>query len=391
MVHLETKAASAGRKLVSLKNIPEGRSVTVNAARFLSHGKTTALLKDERHVAIAVVGATGSGKTTFINHASGANLSVGMGLHSCTASVQVAPPFELAGYLVTLIDTPGFDDTTKNDTDILRTIADFLAREHGRVLAGILYLHRISDRRIGGISRRNFNVFRQLCGDETFRNVLIVTNMWGHVGTEVGNAREQELMATDGFFKSAIDKGAKMVRHDNTPMNAIAILQHLVGNEPLPLRVQTEMVKEHKDVWQTAAGGAVDPELTAQKKKHAAEAASFQQQMKDDMSLRDEENRNKVRKESRRLQTEIDQVRGDGERLAAQLDAENQQMERGMEEERLAAEREAARQRAEISDLHQRLQDQTNTSSAQREGLQRQLNDAIRRYEERNNSGCNLM
>ncbi|KAG7089354.1 hypothetical protein E1B28_011044 [Marasmius oreades] len=392
MVYLGTEAAATGRRFVSLKDIPEGRSTTVNFSRFQSQRQTRVLLKDERHVAIAVVGATGSGKTTFINQASGANLLVGMGLQSCTASVQVAPPFELAGYLVTLIDTPGFDDTTRNDADILRTIAEFLAREHGRTLAGILYLHRISDKRMSGISRRNFNVFKQLCGDDTLKNVVIVSNMWGQVDEDVGDAREQELTTNDTFLKPALDKGAKMVRHDNTPMNARAILRHLVGMKPLPLRIQTEMVREHKDVWQTAAGEeAVGPELTAQNKKHVAEVARFQRYMEEEMSLRDEDNRNKVREESQRFHVEINQVRENGERLAAQLDAEKQQMERRMEEEEQVAEREAERQRAEITNLHQMLHDQANASSTQREDLQRQLNDAVRHYQQRNNGGCNIM
>jgi predicted GTPase len=36
-------------------------------------------------------------------------------------------PFEFDGRRVVLIDTPGFDDTNKSDTDILRMIAHYLA------------------------------------------------------------------------------------------------------------------------------------------------------------------------------------------------------------------------------------------------------------------------
>lgn len=50
-----------------------------------------------------------------------------MDLESCTAEVQLADEFTLDGRNVALIDTPGFDDTTKSDTDVLRMIADFLA------------------------------------------------------------------------------------------------------------------------------------------------------------------------------------------------------------------------------------------------------------------------
>ena len=50
-----------------------------------------------------------------------------MGLESCTAEVKLADEFTLGGRTVTLIDTPGFDDTTKSDTEILKIIAAFLA------------------------------------------------------------------------------------------------------------------------------------------------------------------------------------------------------------------------------------------------------------------------
>ena len=50
-----------------------------------------------------------------------------MGLESCTAEVQVADKFTLDERVVALIDTPGFDDTAKSDTEILRIIGAFLA------------------------------------------------------------------------------------------------------------------------------------------------------------------------------------------------------------------------------------------------------------------------
>ena len=59
--------------------------------------------------------------------ASGSGLRVGRQLNSCTTEVQVADEFTIDGRQVVLIDTPGFDDTTKSDTDILTLIATFLA------------------------------------------------------------------------------------------------------------------------------------------------------------------------------------------------------------------------------------------------------------------------
>ena len=50
-----------------------------------------------------------------------------MGVESCTVEVKLANEFTLDGRRVTLIDIPGFDDTTKSDTETLNIIAAFLA------------------------------------------------------------------------------------------------------------------------------------------------------------------------------------------------------------------------------------------------------------------------
>ena len=63
----------------------------------------------------------------FVNLASRSSLRVGMNLESCTTEVQRADLFTLDGRGVVLIDTPGFNDTSKSDTDVLKMIAAFLA------------------------------------------------------------------------------------------------------------------------------------------------------------------------------------------------------------------------------------------------------------------------
>jgi len=57
-------------------------------------------------------------------------MRISSGLRSCTDMVEVTHPFELDGRRITLIDTPGFDDTTKSDTDILRMITLYLASSY---------------------------------------------------------------------------------------------------------------------------------------------------------------------------------------------------------------------------------------------------------------------
>ena len=61
-----------------------------------------------------------------MNQASKSHLKVGVDLESCTSEIQESDEFVLDGQRVVLIDTPGFDDTHKSDTDVLKSIAAFL-------------------------------------------------------------------------------------------------------------------------------------------------------------------------------------------------------------------------------------------------------------------------
>jgi hypothetical protein len=122
-------------------------------------------------------------------------------------------------------------------------------------------------------------MFRELCGDSTLKNVVIVTNMWGEVGKDVGEAREAELIQEDKFFKPVLEKGAQLVRHDNTTETARAILLHLIENKPLPLRIQTELVDQGMSLSETAAGAELNRELMEQIKKHEKEMRELQKEM----------------------------------------------------------------------------------------------------------------
>ena len=61
-----------------------------------------------------------------MNQASNSHLRVGEDLDSSTIEIQESREFILDGRRVILIDTPGFDDTNKSDTDVLKSIAAFL-------------------------------------------------------------------------------------------------------------------------------------------------------------------------------------------------------------------------------------------------------------------------
>lgn len=228
---------------------------------------------------IALMGPTGSGKSTFTNAVCDQQFAeVGHGLGSCTTAVQPIP-FKFAGEQVTLVDTPGFDDTVRPQADVLKEIATFLEKtyERGKRFTAVIYMHRITDRRMTGISMETFRLFRKICGDDAMKNVTIVTNMWEEVDEKVGQKREEEIKSN--FFKDAFDHGAKMCRHYGTPDSAKDIVRQTLQLDPRVLRVQDEMVKEKKSVPDTDAGIQLLKELDAETERRQKEIIDLRSEL----------------------------------------------------------------------------------------------------------------
>jgi hypothetical protein len=209
-------------------------------------------------------------------------------------------------------------------------------------------MHRISDRRFSGIAGRNFKIFRELCGETSLKNVVLVTNMWGEVSHDVGETRERELASK--FLKPALDKGAQMVRHHNTEQSAHDVIRRIMNNHPVVLQIQRELVDEHKDITNTAAGEAVNTEIAEEAKRQEAELRRVQEERERVLREKEEEARRRVEEERRRREEEMRRAREEEERIAWQR---RQEMERAeMEARRLEEEARIARQRAE--EEHQR-------------------------------------
>ena len=247
--------------------------------------------------------------------------------------------------------------------------------EKGSKLAGVIYIHRISDKRFTGITGRNFKMFRELCGDTTLKNVILVTNMWGEVSRDIGEAREDEL--TSDFFKPVLDKGAQMARHHNTAQSAHDIIRRIMKNRPVALQIQRELVDEHKDIVDTAAGGVINQELKEQIRKHQVELRMVQEEMMQAMKERDEEARQELEEESRKLQEEMERIKKDSEGMASNYAEEKERMETKIKQMEREAKRERERTEVEynrqMADLNHRLRMAANASKADRALLEQEM------------------
>ncbi|KAJ0425450.1 WD40-repeat-containing domain protein [Aspergillus carlsbadensis] len=242
---------------------------------------------------IAVMGATGSGKSSFISLLTDQKPAIGHTLESCTEEVAVYESDILKGRILYLIDTPGFDDTNRSDTEVLRELAGWLTSTYSQNvrLAGIIYFHRITNVRMTGSAKRNILTFRKLCGDNALTNVVLATSMWDDVPLDLAIQREAELIEKPEWWGYMIDKGSRTFRHNNTRQSAITLVQGFfqVAEPTVVLSLQEEMVDDHKSLEQTSAGVQLNEIIAIERARFQRELEALQQDFKDALRLHDEE------------------------------------------------------------------------------------------------------
>ncbi|KAH7905040.1 P-loop containing nucleoside triphosphate hydrolase protein [Hygrophoropsis aurantiaca] len=217
---------------------------------------------------ILVMGQTGAGKSTFINttvRQPDATL-VGHDLESCTTKIKhviITNPNN-PGQRVVFIDTPGFDSTYEDDSEILRRIVVWMARSYSddKTVTGVVYLHEITQTRKLSALHKNLTMFQKLCGDEGLKNVVLVTTKWSSLRDEKsGERREEQLKG--GFWKDMIDQGSKIARFHDTCESARDIVNPILKeDQSTVLHIQRELVELEKFLPQTEASIALRSTLS---------------------------------------------------------------------------------------------------------------------------------
>ena len=179
-------------------------------------------------------------------------------------------------------------------------------------------MHRISDPRVSGVSRKNLRMFSALCGKENLGNVRIVTTNWSRVTEEEGSYRETDLK--NGAFKALVDAGAQMRRHSNTLESALRIMSELISLQPMTLTIQEEL-RAGKTLMDTGAGKVLAEGMEEMKKKHERELAGLEREMND---AEEEKNRSliaELEQEREVLQEKMERAKADWKKLESTLGA----------------------------------------------------------------------
>lgn len=225
-----------------------------------------------------------------------------------------------------LVDSPGFNDTYKSETQVLKEIAEWLGDSYEKKtkLSGIIYMHPIKSERMEGSAMRHLRMFRELCGEEPLRNVILVTSFWDQVSRDVGERREQELQRTPDFWGRMVDKGSRVARFEGRD-SALSIVLRLANQNPLPLSIQQEMIEQGKPLIETAAGIAVNEELVRLEALHRKQREELQREYQEALKAHDQEMQEVLRRERQRMDEKLDGLRRQQEILREQRRVQQRQ------------------------------------------------------------------
>jgi hypothetical protein len=141
-----------------------------------------------------------------------------------------------------VIDTPGFDDSVRSDSDVVIEISSCLAAQvaMGVKLLGIIYIQDITVPRMRRSLKRELEMMKLIVGKRNYRHVLLVTTKWG----DPSRAREFEMRQIDledNYWSDMIEGRATVHRFDGSTDSARAIVSQLNFGVAVQLELQRQL------------------------------------------------------------------------------------------------------------------------------------------------------
>lgn len=148
--------------------------------------------------------------------------------------------FQSAGISCVLVDTPGFDDSQRDDEDVYRELARWMAQafQKGQLLNGLLHLQAMNIPRQRGSQIRDLLMFKKLCGNNNFKNIMLGLSFCDMEAEATIQSRQQELTDIWEWWGEMVSKGSRIERVPYQRNECIRLLAQFAPQPKVTLKVQ---------------------------------------------------------------------------------------------------------------------------------------------------------
>ena len=175
------------------------------------------------------------------------------------------------------LDTPGFDDDTMQDVDILREFAAWLhnAYKNNIKIVGVLLMYEATRTNLSGAGTKTIERIRALAGERGSEKVYLISTKWQDITAARGTRAEALILALASHVPAwgqMVAAGAEHIKLlGDSPEHAKAVLSQIIErNITTPLLIQQELAagKEFRD---TALGQKLGLTIEELESRHEEE------------------------------------------------------------------------------------------------------------------------
>ena len=188
---------------------------------------------------------------------------------------------------------------------------------------------------------------KQLCGDTTLKNLVIMTHDWKKVSPAVEDGMRK---AFPRQYSIAIAEGAQVYHCTNESELDLGALRIILGGRAVVPKVQQGPINKSSDLEQTAVAMELSKEIPELAERQNSDIKMLEEGMQDPMDKKGEELLRELEEQNRRAQEEADGLRKHIAEMQSKEEIARKEMERRAREE-------ADGLRKRIAEMQSKLED----------------------------------